>query len=62
MIEDAAVWLSAKSGFAPGGRIGLMGISFAGGLSIVAASRASLSPHIAFVLWFGGLGDHPPTL
>jgi dienelactone hydrolase len=62
MIEDSAVWLSANSGFAPDGRIGLMGISFAGGLSIVAASRAPVSPHTAFVMSFGGHGDLPRTL
>ncbi len=62
MIEDAASWLSAKSGFAEDGRIGLMGISFAGGLAIVAAARGSVSPHTAFVMSFGGHGDLPRTL
>ena len=38
-IEAAAVWLALESGFAPGGRIGLMGVSFSGGLAVVAASR-----------------------
>jgi hypothetical protein len=28
MIEDAAIWLSSRSGFAPDGRIGMVGISF----------------------------------
>jgi dienelactone hydrolase len=62
MIEDAGAWLAMSSGFAPEGRIGLMGISFAGGLSIVAASRPSLSSRVAFVLSFGGHGDLPRTL
>ena len=62
MIEDAGVWLAASSGFAADGRIGLLGISFAGGLSIVAASRPSLTSRIAFVLSFGGHGDLPRTL
>ncbi|MEO5896691.1 MAG: hypothetical protein ABIS06_13415 [Vicinamibacterales bacterium] len=62
MIEDAAIWLSSRSGFARDGRIGLMGISFAGGLSIVAASRAALKDHVAYVLSFGGHGDLPRTL
>ena len=62
MIEDAASWLASGSGFAPDGRIGLMGISFAGGLSIVAASRPSVREHVAFVLSFGGHGDLPRTL
>jgi len=62
MIEDAALWLSAPSGYAPDGRIGLMGISFAGGLALVAASRPSLRDRTAFVLSFGGHGDLPRTL
>lgn len=62
MIEDAAVWLASASGFAPEERVGLMGISFAGGLSIVAASRPSLSDRVAFVMSFGGHGDLPRTL
>lgn len=62
MIEDAAIWLATGSGFAPDGRIGLMGISFAGGLSIVAAARPSISDRVAFVMSFGGHGDLPRTL
>ena len=62
MIEDAALWLSASSGCAPDGRIGIMGISFAGGLSIVAASRPALAIGVAFVMSFGGHGDLPRTL
>src|SRR6185312_15517864 len=42
MIEDAALWLSNQPALAKDGRVGMMGISFAGGLSIVAASRPSL--------------------
>jgi dienelactone hydrolase len=62
MIEDAGSWLATSSGFASGGRIGMMGISFAGGLSIVAASRPSLAGHVAYVMSFGGHGDLPRTL
>lgn len=62
MIEDAAVWLSRQPALAPDGRIGLMGISFAGGLSIVAAARPSIRDRVAFVLSFGGHGDLPRTL
>jgi dienelactone hydrolase len=62
MIEDAALWLSSSSGFAVDGRVGVMGISFAGGLSIVAASRPTLASRVAFVLSFGGHGDLPRTL
>lgn len=62
MIEDAAMWLSDESGYSPDRRIGMMGISFAGGLSIVAASRPELRDHVAFVMSFGGHGDLPRTL
>jgi dienelactone hydrolase len=62
MIEDAAGWLAARRDLAPDGRIGMMGISFAGGLSIVAAARPSLSGRVQFVTSFGGHGDLPRTL
>jgi dienelactone hydrolase len=62
MIEDAGIWLAIRSGLAPEGRIGMAGISFAGGLSIVAGTRPSLQHHVAFVMSFGGHGDLPRTL
>jgi dienelactone hydrolase len=62
MIEDAGLWLAGASGFAPDKRIGLMGISFAGGLSVVAAGRPALRDRVAFVMSFGGHGDLPRTL
>lgn len=62
IIEDAARWLSHQPDLAPDGRIGIMGISFAGGLSIVAAARPSIRERVAFVLSFGGHGDLPRTL
>jgi dienelactone hydrolase len=62
MIEDAAAWLVRQTDLATDGRIGMLGISFAGGLSIVAAGRPSLLDRVAFVLSFGGHGDLPRTL
>jgi dienelactone hydrolase len=56
-IEDAAAWAAAQPTIAPDGRIGLFGISFAGGLSISAAGRPRLRDHVAFVLSLGGHGD-----
>lgn len=56
-IEDAAVWVASQPAFAPDGRIGVFGISFAGGLSISAAGRPRLRDHVAYVLAFGGHGD-----
>ena len=62
MIEDAAWWLSGQHDLAPDGRVGMMGISFAGGLSIIAASRPPLRDRVSFVMSFGGHGDLPRTL
>ena len=56
-IEAAAVWLALESGFAPDGRIGLMGISFSGGLAVVAAGRPSLRGRLRYVFSFGGHDD-----
>jgi dienelactone hydrolase len=57
MIEDAALWASARPELAPDGRVGLMGISFSGGLSVVAAGRPSLADKVAFTFSLGGHGD-----
>ena len=62
MIEDAALWLSRQAQLTPSGRFGIVGISFAGGLSIVAAGRPSIRDRAAFVMSFGGHGDLPRTL
>jgi dienelactone hydrolase len=62
MIEDAGRWLAEQPGVPEDRRIGLMGISFAGGLSIVAAGRPAIRDRIAFVLSLGGHGDLPRTL
>jgi dienelactone hydrolase len=63
MIEDAAAWMIRQREYAgDDGRVGLMGISFGGGLSIVAAGRPSIRDHIAFAMSFGGHGDLPRTL
>jgi dienelactone hydrolase len=61
-IEQAALWLRAHSAFANEAQIGLMGISFSGGLSIVAAGRPSLRDKVAFVFSFGGHDDLPRVL
>jgi hypothetical protein len=62
IIEDGASWLSARRDLTPDGTIGLMGISFAGGLSMVAAGRPSIRDRLAFVFSFGGHGDLPRVL
>ena len=40
----------------------MMGISFSGGLSIVAAGRPSLANRVAYVFSFGGHDDLPRVL
>jgi dienelactone hydrolase len=62
MIEDAALWVSNQGELAPSGRLGVMGISFAGGLGLVAAGRPSIAARVEFVMSFGGHGDLPRTL
>jgi dienelactone hydrolase len=57
MIEDGARWLSEQRALAPDGRVGLMGISFGGGLSVVAAGRPALKGRAAWVMSLGGHGD-----
>jgi dienelactone hydrolase len=54
MLEDAAVWFSNRTDLTRGHKIGFAGISFAGGLSMVAAGRPSLRGRIGFVFSFGG--------
>src|SRR5439155_23248837 len=63
-IEAAARSASelAKADGSADGRIGLMGISFSGGLAVVAAGRPSLADRIAFVFSLGGHDDLPRVL
>lgn len=61
-LEDAVLWASAQPELAKDGRVGLIGISFSGGLAVVAAGRARAKDHVAFVLSFGGHGDLPRVL
>ncbi len=62
VIEDMVAWMASKPDIAPDGRVGMVGISFAGGLSIVAAGRPAIREKVAFVMSFGGHGDLPRTL
>jgi hypothetical protein len=58
IIEDAAKWLAKESG----DKVGMLGISFSGGLSIVAAGRPELRDQVSFVMSFGGHGDLPRVM
>jgi dienelactone hydrolase len=66
IIEDAARWLAAGADgtvpVAADGKIGMLGISFSGGLSIVAAGRAALRDKVSYVMSFGGHGDLPRVM
>lgn len=57
IIEDAVLWMTARPELARDGRVGVIGISFAGGLAMVAAGRPSIRDHVAFVVSFGGHSD-----
>jgi pimeloyl-ACP methyl ester carboxylesterase len=57
VIEDAVMWTSEQPQFRTDGKIGVVGISFTGGLAIVASGRASIRDRVAFVMSFGGHGD-----
>ncbi len=62
VIEDAVAWMTKRSDLAADGRVGLIGISFAGGLSVVAAGRPAIRDKLAYVLSFGGHADLPRVM
>jgi dienelactone hydrolase len=62
VIEDGVAWLSEQPGYAPDGKVGIVGISFAGGLSIAAAGRERIRDRLAYVVSFGGHGDLPRVM
>jgi dienelactone hydrolase len=61
-IEDAVLWTARQPRLAPDGRIGVVAVSFAGGLAVAAASRPSLAGKLAFVVSFGGHADLPRVM
>jgi dienelactone hydrolase len=61
-IEDAVLWLAKRHDIAPDGKVGIVGISFAGGLSIAAAGRQTLANKLAYVMSFGGHADLPRVM
>jgi hypothetical protein len=62
VLEDAVTWLSRQPGITSDGKVGMAGVSFAGGLSTAAAGRAGIRDKVAFVLSFGGHGDLPRVM
>jgi len=61
-IEDTALWTAARDDLAGNAGIGMIGVSFSGGLSVVAAGRPALRDRVAYVLSFGGHGNLPRVL
>jgi dienelactone hydrolase len=61
-IEHMALWLATNTELSRHNRIGMIGVSFSGGLSIVAAGRPSIRDRVAYVLSFGGHGNLPRVL
>ncbi len=62
MIEDVTAWVAADRTLAPSGRVTLVGVSFAGGLALVAAGRETLHDRLEAVVSIGGHGDLNRTL
>jgi len=62
IIEDATAWLAADRTLAPRGRVGLVGVSFAGGLALVAAGRPALAGKVQLVVSLGGHADLPRVM
>jgi dienelactone hydrolase len=62
VIEDAVKWAAGREDLAPDGKVGIVGISFAGGLSISASGRESIRDKVAFIVSFGGHGDLPRVM
>ena len=64
-IERSAEWLLDDSGLVgehDDGRIGMLGISFGGGLSLSAATRPALRDRMAYAFSFGGHADMDRTM
>lgn len=62
VIEDAIRHVSRQRALAPDRRIGIVGVSFSGGLSTVAAGRPAVRDQVAFVVSFGGHADLPRVM
>ena len=61
-IEDAITWLSSRQDLSPTGRVGVIGVSFAGGLALVAAGRPGMSERLTAVVSLGGHADLPRAM
>lgn len=57
VIRDAAVYLRGRHDIVEDAPVGIMGFSFAGGLSLVAAADPALAGRVAYVVSVGGHHD-----
>jgi len=62
MIEDVTLWAAADRDLAPQGRVGVVGVSFAGGLALVAAGRPGLATKLTAVFALGAHSDLPRVI
>ena len=62
MIEDVVLWMASRGDVAPKQRVGLVGVSFAGGLALAAAGRPTLADRLTAVFALGAHADLPRVI
>jgi hypothetical protein len=62
MIEDVSLWMANRADLTVDGRVGLVGVSFAGGLALVAAGRPTLAERLTAVFALGPHADLPRVI
>jgi len=61
-VADAFAWLVAQPELAPGGRAGMVGVSYALGPALLAAIEPDIHERVRFILGIGGYYDLSATL
>lgn len=62
MMEDVVLWVSSHREIAAEGRVGVVGVSFAGGLALVAAGRPRVAAKISALFALGAHADLPRVI
>jgi dienelactone hydrolase len=62
VIADAVVWVAGNAPLTPRGKVGIIGVSFAGGLAVAAAGRLALADRVDEVVSLGGHADLPRVM
>ncbi len=62
VIEDVIVGVAGRNDLTPAGRVGIIGVSFSGGLAVVAAGRPAARDKVTAVISIGGHGDLPRVM